>query len=1749
MKIIIILSLLIALIFTQINLHINDLIIFQESYIKLKLLSNTNVNLSEGESDEGTAEELLGATGGYCEECEKEGNKGLCSHSMNDEQNFSTVNSASYSQTIKKLFGVEIDTDPDEIPEANQTQKKLPFGEDIQRILMADIESFGISADLVLKDLIKVHKAIAKNFVTEENVLMLYDLCNQIKNAIMFLSDSIDEFSRQHKRNQCTLSKILNKNPGVSTYRKFHLRNENKQLLVKAGIVKIRLKNLEMAFSKYCMPEKERILFLMRQTIVGKYKSTKPYRDETRKILNDVYLPFLQGIHVCKSYPNTNCTKKNPCKKCKELISKFKSGEFEEELRKVNKIERNFAKTSKFGSLDFQEQLKEYSNLEKELRNLESSASSSDISQPESIPDDKSENDRVKSTKKRKGLLISVTKINNLINKNHMFRTVKRLEGELKILDFHSKKNNIFKSGTKKEKGQKKMTISSPVISGPQDFSQENTSNQDSSGNNSNTQDDESTADSNIDVTTNGNAPTSDKVSKIDSINKQLLSKITSQREKRGRRNQARKSKIGPTQSCDAYVETNSETSSSSDQRPFTDSDFDSSDSSFDSSDYEFDTDSDSPINAQLASPSGESTITNRDPENRINEPSSSLEESDILELPVSESAQLQTVEGSSQSTQNNQLQSKKGPNTEDTSHISAQTSSNDQSKLPSSSKQLHHKGRKTGIVRTPHFKQPRKKVRFNLESNQYSSGYIQRKDSIASKQLGLNEPNSSIKYPVSSLRKVLTKILNKHLVKNNEMGFSAQNSKNLVEHKDGAGEDLVGGGLTLEENLGSEQGTQSSIIPPPPSFPAPPPPSIPSGTPSRTPIPKDGDLTSDPTMSTMGYQGSSQLSEPRSKRKPLTKKELEDLLKKHKVGANRNLNGGNSLSRDKNLGSEQGIQSFNISPPPSFPAPSPPSIPGGTSSRTPIPKDGNLTSDPTMSTMGYQGSSQLSKPRSKRKPLTKKELEDLLKKHKVGANRNLNGRNSLSRDKNLDEKKTSSLNIPSPPSFPAPQPLTYPKPTPPSYASPSNRIPSHTSTRKNENLNPDQAVDKTSQRGSSQLGPKSKRKPLTKKGLDKLLKKHRTRTNKNSNRRNSSNLDDEEKEEEEDEENMTSTGQFGQRPPSPPHPPPSSGSFAPPPPPRSPPPPPPPPPSSPPSPPSPPPYTSLSNRIPSSISTKKDENLNLNSAFGKTNHQNSSQIEPKSKRKPLTRGGLEDLIKKHKTETNQNATRRNSSSRAGGFGNEKRTSPSPPPPFYAFISDEATPYIPARRDENSTSESTMSAVEQLYSKVVKPRSKNKPLTKKGLHELLKKHRTGDNGNFYRRNSSYLEDEGLRNGHKTPSPSTSPSSTPSPLPPPLPPRPSPSPLPTPHSYTSPSSGTPSRAPIPKDEDLNLDPVVGKTNHQNSSQIEPKSKRKLLTGTGLKDLLKKRKARAKENQNRGNSSDLNDEKEEDEENMTNIGPLNQGPPPHPPPSSGSYSNGEPKKSFSSESLVSSNINLTKKKARSSLPERTNTSNMRNSGLSSHIRSSMNVDCKETRLSSYFLNKLEEKDKKRSKLKKLTSISNLKSKTHRKGGSKRRKNKSNKNSTSRKNKGMPSPPKSSTTDVVHTTEGEKDKSRFESKLQLGAQRTSLNSKLNSSNDSINRETSNPSKLRAITSVSRSKKKSHKKNSKKQRNFPKSKRRKTTSLLKLTTNERRLSRKNSPGNMRFGINSNTESNNPNDSNDLQFTPILSSSDDKLI
>ncbi|KAK9172388.1 hypothetical protein CmeUKMEL1_10150 [Cryptosporidium meleagridis] len=166
-----------------------------------------------------------------------------------------------------------------------------------------------------------------------------------------------------------------------------------------------------------------------------------------------------------------------------------------------------------------------------------------------------------------------------------------------------------------------------------------------------------------------------------------------------------------------------------------------------------------------------------------------------------------------------------------------------------------------------------------------------------------------------------------------------------------------------------------------------------------------------------------------------------------------------------------------------------------------------------------------------------------------------------------------------------------------------------------------------------------------------------------------------------------------------------------------------------------------------------------------------------------------------------------------------------------------------------------MGSIEELYSKVVKPRSKIKPLTRRNLKDLIKKSKAGTNQKTLRRNSS-PRDKGLRSKKRTSSSSISSSFTPFPPPPPpqLPPHPFPSPTPTPYPYSSLSNRIPSNTSPKKDENLNSGSGVAKTDHRGSSKLsEPKSRRKPLTKRILKDLIKKSKAGTNQKTLRRNSS--------------------------------------------------------------------------------------------------------------------------------------------------------------------------------------------------------------------------------------------------------------------------------------------------------
>ncbi|KAH8583621.1 signal peptide containing large with proline stretches [Cryptosporidium sp. chipmunk genotype I] len=1536
MRIIIILF---VLLFTQSNFQVNDLNIFQESFIRLKLLSNINDNASEGGNGEQIPEELQGAAGGYCEECEKEGNKRLCTHSNGNEKDFSTFIPASYSDIDEEISEInqqfsdlELSTDQDKQDEESDPFRGLSLSKTIQKITKTDIEGFGTEVEVLLKDLVKVHKAIRKNFVTEENVLSLFELCNQLKDAIIFLSSAVDEIVRQHRRNKDTLFKMIQKNRNCTTYRVFNLRNENKQLILKASIIKIRLRNLKMAFSKYCMPERERILFLMRQSIVGRFMSTRLYREKIRRIYNLKFLPYIQGNHVCPfDHTSNRCTKKNPCKQCKEFNSQFISGEFEKELKKVNSIERQFNKISRVRGQDYYTQLDEYSSLERELRELESNEVSSENPPHESNLEDRSDNNLSKlpsKPKKSKSPLISVTKLNNMINKKHRSRILqKQMKREEKKRDFNKKskwdlKSNLtkFKSELKKEKdkGKNKIMISSPVISSnPQDCSQKDVNNQDPSNIPYNTQGAQNTASNNMDATSSdinitnidrtiksekgsklksqtqytsaksavriGNVePVKNKKSKefqisslkLDPITRILHDKIVAQRSKRNKKNKIIINSDGEKDSNSSNIaceRKDSETSSCAIQRPFTDSDFEDFSDSF--SEDEFDTYSESSLNGQATSSINESLIVNKHsksennhdsmnqtnisgPENRMHETLDSVvtsfrfeNEESSSKLPGSDTTQLVIQENSIQNTRIEQPPEQSDSHTEVTGHFAPLYTPEGSLQLHPSPKQQHIPRIITGIARRPHLKQSNKKVRFNsqLDKEHLFDNIEERDDSLISKQSKLSESTSIGKPQTGILKKVLAKTQCGHLNKNCKILFKSAH-----------------GDERKHTNIQKHQRTAS--------------------------------------------------------RGPLTQNKLKRLLKKYQTQKSKNLAGENVLLRNDEQRCPSPTIPKTIPKPPPFPAPPPP-IPFTDRSPSPIPSqqenfhesplseassESNTTaeednegssSDPAVDNVISQGNSQLNKPKTNRKPITKREMKKLLERRRVQTNKNLTGGNSktLDAEGHGSEQSDFSPIIPSPPPFPAPPPpIPFPIKSPSSVSPQGENLDesllsgtsseSNTTTEEdNEDSTPEPVVDNLSRQGVSQLSkPKTNRKPITKREMKKLLERRRVQTNKNLTGGNSKTLDA--------EGHGSEQSDFSPIIPSPP-------PF-----------------------PAPPPPIPFPIKSPSSVSPQ-GENLDESLLSGTSSESNTTTEEdnedstpepvvdnlsrqgvsqlskPKTNRKPITKKAIQGLLEKYRTQTNKSLNKRNSRTL-----DDERRFPSPsipetiprPPPFPAppppisFPSSSVFP-IPSQQEksresplsgtssepntaseednEDSTPEPVVDNMSsQGVSQLSKPKTNRKPITKKAIQGLLEKYRTRTNKNFTGGNFRTLdiEQKTLSNNISQPIQSPPPFLAPPPFSIPFPIRSSsPSLIQQEKLDESPLSGASSESNTTAEGDnegSSSEPVMDSVSNQGYSQLnKPKTNRKPITKKAIQGLLEKYRTQTNKSLNKRNSRTLDDER--------------------------------------------------------------------------------------------------------------------------------------------------------------------------------------------------------------------------------------------------------------------------------------------------
>ncbi|KAJ1605791.1 hypothetical protein OJ253_3018 [Cryptosporidium canis] len=344
--------------------------IHRRSFIRLKLLSAAKGSDSE---------ELLGAVGGYCQQCELEKNKGLCTHSSSSVP--AILSSDESEKEDESEQGREILAGPSRTPGDEPGQVEIvevqESGDLACVIKMANIEKFDEEIELVLKDLVKIHVAIKSEFTNDKSKLAVRSLCEKLRKGIAYLTQIINDMVNEHRKNKNILKNMKLRNPSfLRSVRAFNIRRQNKEYSNKTNLLKIRLQNLKIFFSRYCMSELEGLKLLIKQTTIGKFEKDKEYRDTIRKIYTESYLPYLQGRHSCPFTSDTGaCTKNDPCERCKILRSKYASGEFVKELQKVNKIERKYNGLSRRPE-DYSSEWMAYSNLEKRLKELNSSSSS-----------------------------------------------------------------------------------------------------------------------------------------------------------------------------------------------------------------------------------------------------------------------------------------------------------------------------------------------------------------------------------------------------------------------------------------------------------------------------------------------------------------------------------------------------------------------------------------------------------------------------------------------------------------------------------------------------------------------------------------------------------------------------------------------------------------------------------------------------------------------------------------------------------------------------------------------------------------------------------------------------------------------------------------------------------------------------------------------------------------------------------------------------------------------------------------------------------------------------------------------------------------------------------------------------------------------------------------------------------------------------------------------------------------------------
>ncbi|KAH8739087.1 signal peptide protein [Cryptosporidium ryanae] len=304
-----------------------------------------SLKAESGNSSEDEDLSAYGAYGGYCIECENEGNTGLCTHHGSNVESYENgYCERDEGYTDSKMYEGDNSNE--------QTTSDVSSSGNIF-VRQVSVEELSEAEYNAINDLAKINEIIEKNFISERNELLLAELCETLLEAIKLLIHMINEYSNTHKENSKKLRELskIKGNPAVVNA----ILSANQQMYHTSLILKVRLKNLKLKFSKHCISYMEQQEFLIKQTKYGKYMSTQTERAKLRGEYQQFFLPAKTGTLQCiLGNDSKHCNKNKRCKGCKDLLDKFDSDQYKKQLKKLCRIEKEYQETSKKGELDIE---------------------------------------------------------------------------------------------------------------------------------------------------------------------------------------------------------------------------------------------------------------------------------------------------------------------------------------------------------------------------------------------------------------------------------------------------------------------------------------------------------------------------------------------------------------------------------------------------------------------------------------------------------------------------------------------------------------------------------------------------------------------------------------------------------------------------------------------------------------------------------------------------------------------------------------------------------------------------------------------------------------------------------------------------------------------------------------------------------------------------------------------------------------------------------------------------------------------------------------------------------------------------------------------------------------------------------------------------------------------------------------------------------------------------------------------------